>query len=141
MGRIIALDYGQKRVGIAVTDPLRIIATALTTVHSKDIFPFLNEYFSKEPVDIIVVGYPKQMNNKPSEAIKFIKPFFEKLQKTYPSIKCILFDERFTSKIALQSMIEAGSKKNDRQKKENIDKISATLLLQDFLNYLKYQSL
>ncbi len=141
MGRIMAIDYGQKRVGIAITDPCRIIATALTTIHSKDIFTFLNNYTSNEAVDIIVVGYPKQMNNKPSEAIKYIKPFFEKLQKNYPSIKCVLFDERFTSKIALQSMIDAGMKKNDRQKKENIDKISATLLLQDFLNYLKYQSL
>lgn len=137
----MAIDYGQKRVGIAVSDPLQMIATGLTTVHSKDIFTFIDQYIAKEKVDMIVVGQAKQMNNSPSESMRFIKPFFKKLQEKYPQIKCSLYDERFTSKMALQSMIDAGSKKSDRQKKETLDMVSATILLQDFMNFIKNKAL
>ncbi len=141
MGRIMSIDYGRKRVGIAVSDPLQLIATALTTVHAKDIFTFLDDYLSKEQVDIIVVGYPRQANNQDSEAMQYVKPFFKKLCERYPTINCQLYDERFTSKLALQSMITSGIKKKDRREKENIDKVSATILLQDFMNFLKFKSL
>ncbi|HNV95706.1 MAG TPA: Holliday junction resolvase RuvX [Bacteroidales bacterium] len=137
MSRIMAIDYGQKRVGIAVSDPLQIIATGLTTIHSKDIFTFLDEYIAKENVETIVVGQAKQLNNKASESMRFIQPFFKKLQARYPSIKCTFYDERFTSKMALQSMIDCGTKKSDRQNKETIDMVSATILLQDFMNFIK----
>lgn len=140
MGRILSIDYGQKRVGIAVTDPLRIIATGLSTVHSKDIFPFLDDYLKKEQVDIIVVGLPKHYNNTESDAMRYIRPFFKKLKERYPTIECVLFDERFTSKIAFQSMIDGGVKQKDRRNKELIDKVSATILLQDYLNFLKNKS-
>ncbi len=137
MKRILAIDFGQKRVGIAISDPLQIIATGLVTIHSKDIFKFLDDYLSKENIETIIVGHPKHYNNTNSTAMKYIKPFFYKLKLRYPDILCILYDERFTSKIALQSMIIAGSKKKDRQKKETIDMISATILLQDYMNFKK----
>ncbi|MCX7861635.1 MAG: Holliday junction resolvase RuvX [Bacteroidales bacterium] len=140
MGRILCIDYGRKRVGIAVSDPLRIIANALTTVHAKDIFTFLDNYLHNEVVDIIVVGYPKRTNNQESEAMQYIRPFFNKLRSRYSTIECVLFDERFSSKIAIRSMIEGGMKQKDRQNKEIIDKVSATIILQDYLNYLKYHS-
>jgi len=137
MGRIMSIDYGQKRVGIAVTDPMRIIATGLTTVHAKDIFTFLDQYLNKEKVDVIVVGHAKQLNNSASESMRYIKPFFKKLQERYPYIQCTFYDERFTSKIALQTMIDGGTKKSDRQNKETLDMISATILLQDYMNFIK----
>ncbi|MBI9036738.1 MAG: Holliday junction resolvase RuvX [Bacteroidales bacterium] len=133
MGRILAIDYGQKRVGIAVTDELKLIANALTTIHSKDVIAFLNDYVSKEKLDLFVVGEPKQMNNSPSESAKFVEIFIKKLKKEFPEIPIKKYDERFTSKIAFQSMIDYGLKKKDRQNKELIDKISATLILQSYL--------
>lgn len=133
MGRILAIDYGRKRVGIAVTDPLQIIANSLTTVHSKDIWDFLSDYLKKEDVECIVVGYPKQMNNQASEAVRFINPFLKKLTKTYPDMDVKLVDERFTSKMAHQTMIDAGLKKKDRQNKALVDTISATIILQSYL--------
>ena len=133
MGRILAIDYGRKRVGLAVTDPLQIIANSLTTVHSKDIWVFLKEYLEKEKVDCIVVGYPKQMNNQASEAVRFINPFVKKLIKEYPNIEVKLVDERFTSKMAHQTMIDAGLKKKARQNKALVDTISATIILQSYL--------
>lgn len=138
MGRIIAIDYGRKRVGIAVTDPLQMIANALTTVHSKDIIEFLKDYVSKEPVDIFVVGDPRQMNNQPSEAVKYVDPFVKLLKKTFPEIPVDRVDERFTSKMAVQTMIEAGLKKKARQNKELVDAISATIMLQNYLETKKY---
>ncbi len=141
MGRILAIDYGQKRVGIAVTDPMRIIATALDTIPAKDVFLFLDQYLLKENVDIIIVGQAKQMNNTPSTSMKYIDPFFIKLKQKYPTITCLMYDERFTSKMALQTMIMAGTKKSDRQNKSTLDKISATILLQDFMNYIKNNAL
>jgi len=136
MSRIIAVDYGQKRVGLAVTDENRIIATALETIHSKDIFSYLKQYIEKEKVSIIVVGEPRQMNNTPSESVKFINPFVKKLRKEFPGMEIQMYDERFTSKMAFQSMIDMGMKKKERQNKANVDKISAVILLQSYLEYL-----
>ncbi len=133
MGRILAIDYGRKRVGIAVTDELKMIANSLTTVHSKDIITFLKDYTEKESVECFVIGEPKQMNGKLSESEKFIKPFIKLLKKKFPDIKIERFDERFTSKIAVRTMIDAGIKKKDRQNKALIDSISATLILQSYL--------
>ncbi len=135
MGRILAIDYGQKRVGLAVTDELQIIATALETVHSKDVIDFLKTYMTKEQVDCIVVGEPRQMNNTASESVRFIDPFVRRLKKVFPEIKIDRYDERFTSKIASQTMISAGLKKKDRQNKSTIDKISAVIILQSYMEY------
>lgn len=133
MGRILAIDYGRKRVGLAVTDPLQMIANALTTVHAKDIWNFLSDYLNKETVDCIVVGYPKQMNNQASEAVRYINPFVKRLQKLYPEMDIQLVDERFTSKMAHQTMIDAGLRKKARQNKALVDTISATIILQSYL--------
>ncbi len=133
MGRILAIDYGRKRVGIAVTDPLQIIANSLTTVATKEIWDFLVEYFKKEHVECVVVGYPKQMNNTASEAVRYINPFLGRFKKLYPDMELKLVDERFTSKMAHQTMIDAGLKKKARQNKELVDTISATIILQSYL--------
>jgi len=136
MGRILAIDYGQKRVGIAVTDQLKMIATGLTTVHVKDIFDFLKNYLQKEPVETIVVGEPKDMMNRPSDSSRFIEPFVKKLRKTFPDIKIDRFDERFTSNMAHDAMLTGGLKKKRRQDKALVDTISATLILQSYMNSL-----
>jgi putative Holliday junction resolvase len=133
MARIMAIDYGSKRVGIAVTDPEQIIATGLTTVPSKDVIDFLKKYVEKEAVTCIVVGEPKRMNNEPSESARFIEPFVMHLKRTFPDIKIERMDERFTSKMAFQTMIDSGLKKKARQNKELVDEISATIILQSFL--------
>ena len=138
MGRILSIDYGNKRVGLAVTDPLKIIATRLTTVAANDIWVFLADYFAREEVELVLVGYPKQMNNEPSEAIRYINPFLKKFQQIYKEMPLQLMDERFTSKMAFQTMIDAGVKKKDRQNKETIDGVSATIILQSYLEGLKY---
>ncbi|MCG8376581.1 MAG: Holliday junction resolvase RuvX [Chlorobiales bacterium] len=130
----MAIDYGQKRVGLAVTDELQLIANALSTVHSKDIFQFLNNYLKKEKVDCIVVGEPRQMNNELSESIVFIDPFIKKLKKEFPEMPIVRFDERFTSKLASQAILDAGLKKKNRQNKGLIDKMSATILLQSYMH-------
>jgi putative holliday junction resolvase len=133
MGRIMAFDYGKKRIGIAVTDPMQIIASPLTTVSSSEIESFLADYLQKEAVEEFVVGYPVQLNNKPSESVKYIDPFIKRLGKLFPGKKVNLTDERFTSKIALRTIIDGGVKKKDRRNKELADKISASLILQSFL--------
>lgn len=133
MGRILAIDYGQKRVGIAVTDVDQIIATSLTTVHSKDIISFLKDYLSNESVELFLVGDPKQMNNQPSESVKYIEPFVRLLVKEFPQIKVERVDERFTSKMAQRTILESGARKKDRQNKALIDTVSATIMLQTFL--------
>jgi putative Holliday junction resolvase len=133
MARILSIDYGRKRVGLAVTDPQQIIANRLNTIPTHTIWNFLNEYFQKEKVETVVVGYPKQMNNEASEAVKYINPFLRKFQLQYPDIKLEIIDERFTSKIAFQAMIDGGLKKQKRQDKALIDSISATIILQSFL--------
>ncbi len=135
MGRIMALDYGQKRTGIAVTDPLQMIANSLETVRSSEVIAFLKQYAAKEKVDAFVVGYPRQMNNTLSESVKFIDPFIALLKKTFPGKEVFLMDERFTSKMAVQTMIAGGVKKKDRQNKGLIDAISATIILQSYLEY------
>ncbi|SNR38766.1 putative holliday junction resolvase [Lutibacter flavus] len=133
LARILAIDYGEKRTGIAVTDELQIIASGLTTIATKNIFSFLTEYLKSENVELFIVGEPKQMNNKESESEQFIKPFVEKLSLTFPKIPIKRIDERFTSKMAFQSMIDSGLKKKQRQNKALIDEISATLILQSYL--------
>lgn len=137
MGRIISIDYGRKRTGIAVTDPLQLIANNLDTVKSDEVFDFLDNYFAKEDVDKIVVGYPRRLNNTPSESVKYIEPFINKLRKIYPEKEVVLMDERFTSKIAFQSMIHGGLKRKQRSDKGLIDKLSANLILQSYLDYIK----
>lgn len=137
MARIMAIDYGSKRVGIAVTDNLQIIATGLTTVHSKDIITFLKDYVAKEEVECIVVGEPKHLNNKPSDAARFIDPFVVHLKRAFPGVKVERMDERFTSKMAFQTMIDSGLKKKDRQNKELVDEISATIILQSYMEKIK----
>jgi len=137
LARILALDFGTKRTGIAITDELQIIASGLTTVDTKKIFSFLSEYLKKENVELFIVGEPKQLNNTASESEQFIKPFILKLSQTFPKIPIKRVDERFTSKIAFQSMIESGLKKKQRQNKALIDEISATLILQSYLHYEK----
>ncbi len=134
MGRILAIDYGRKRVGIAVTDEMQIIATGLKTVHVKDIWDFLKDYLNSEKVDCIVVGEPKDMQNRPSEASRYIEPFVNRLRKTYTEMKIERFDERFTSKMARDTMLAGGLKKKKRQDKALVDTISATIILQSYMN-------
>jgi putative holliday junction resolvase len=137
MGRIMAIDYGRKRVGLAVTDPLQIIANRLTTVASHEIFDFLTDYFAKETVDLVVIGYPTTLRNEPSESIRYVNPFLKQFQKKFPTVKLELVDERFTSKMAFQTMIDGGLKKKDRQNKALVDAISATIILQFYLEQQK----
>ncbi len=133
MGRILAIDYGTKRVGLAVTDPLRLIAGGLETIHSKDLMAFLKTYTGKEKVDIIVVGEPKTLMNEKSSSARFIEPFVKHLTTAFPEIKIERYDERFTSRMAMQSMIEGGLKKKDRRNKETVDQVSAIIILQDYM--------
>jgi len=133
LARILALDYGKIRTGIAVTDELQIIASGLTTVDTKKIFSFLTNYLKDETVELFVIGEPKQMNNTASESEQFIRPFVEKLKLTFPKIPIKRVDERFTSKMAFQSMIDSGLKKKQRQNKALVDEISATIILQTYL--------
>lgn len=137
MGRILAIDYGQKRVGLAVTDELQMIATGLETVAAKDIWNYLADYLRREKVDAIVVGEPRDMMNRPSDSSRFVEPFVGKLRKTYPDMKIDRFDERFTSKMAFQTMIDGGLGKKKRRNKALIDTISATLILQSYLESIK----
>jgi putative holliday junction resolvase len=141
LGRILALDYGTKRIGIAVTDPLQIIANGLTTVAPKEIWQFLANYFEKEQVECLVIGYPVQMNGEGSESLRVINPFIQKFIKLYPNIPVELADERFTSKIAQMAMLEGGVKKKDRQNKGLIDTISASIILQGYLETRKSRKL
>ena len=135
MGRIIGIDYGSKRIGLAVTDPLQIFASPLTTVSPADFDNFIKGYIKTDTVDAFVVGYPVQMNNQPSESVSYINPFIKKLKKEYPEIHIYLEDERFTSQMALRTMIDGGVKKKDRQDKSMVDKISASIILQSFLDH------
>jgi putative Holliday junction resolvase len=134
MGRILGIDYGEKRIGLAVTDPLQIFASPLETVSTQGFDRFIDDYLKTENVDAIVIGYPVQMNNTPSKSVKYLDPFIRKLKKRIPGVPVHLVDERFTSKIALKAMIEGGVKKKDRRDKSLIDKISASLILQTFLD-------
>ena len=133
MSRILALDYGEKRIGIAVTDEMQIIASGLTTVPTAEIFDFLDDYVKKENVELFLIGEPKQMNNTASESEKLILPFISQLTKRFGQIPIKRVDERFTSKMAFQTMIDSGLTKKQRQNKALIDEISATIILQSYL--------
>ncbi len=133
MPRILAIDYGLKRTGIAVTDELQIIASGLTTIPSETAIQFLKDYFAKENVKEVLVGKPKQMNGEPSESTEIIEKFVAQFKINFPELKLIRVDERFTSKIAFQTMIDSGLKKKQRKNKALIDEISATIMLQDYL--------
>ena len=134
MPRLLAIDYGIKRTGIAVTDELQIIASGLTTVDSKELLSFLKNYFAKEKVAKVLVGEPKQMNGQPSESAPLVDAFVLAFQQQFPEIPVERVDERFTSKMAFQTMIDSGLKKKQRQNKGLIDEIAATILLQDYLS-------
>jgi putative Holliday junction resolvase len=133
LGRVLAIDFGKKRTGIAVTDELQIIASGLTTVNTSELIPFLKEYVTKEKVELFLVGKPKQMNNSDSESEALIVPFLKKLLKQIPEIPMQRVDERFTSKMAFQTMIDGGLNKNQRRNKALVDEISATIILQSYL--------
>lgn len=133
MGRILAIDYGTKRVGVATTDPSQIIATGLTTVHPTELVAFLKKYMTTETVECIVVGEPKRLNNQPAQAAAGATTLARQLKKEFPHIKIDRMDERFTSKMAFNAMIEGGLKKKARANKETIDKVSATIILQSYM--------
>ena len=133
MPRLLSIDYGKKRTGIAVSDPLQIIANGLTTVETSKLLDFLSDYLQKEAVSTIIVGLPKQMSGELSENMKRIEPFVNRLRKLYPQISVEYFDERFSSKIAQQAMIDGGLKKKDRQNKALLDEISAIIILQGYM--------
>lgn len=137
MGRIIGIDYGKKRIGLSVTDPLDIFASPLKTIATGDFENFINEYMKSEVIDAFVVGYPVQMNNKPSKSVKYIDPFIRKLKKRFPDKPVHLVDERFTSQMAFRTMIDGGVKKKGRRDKAMVDKISASIILQSFLDKKK----
>ena len=139
MSRILAIDYGKKRTGVAVTDILQMIANGLTTVSTPELMDFILKYVEKEPVERIIVGHPKQMNNEDSENMKRITPFVNQLRKKLPNIPVELVDERFTSVLAHQAMLDVGLKKKARQNKALVDEISATIILQSYLETKKYQ--
>ena len=139
MARILAIDYGKKRTGVAVTDVLQIIANGLTTVPTHTLMDFILDYVKREPVERIVVGLPKQMNNQPSENMARIEPFVNRLRKVLPSIPVEYVDERFTSVLAHQAMLDGGLKKKDRQRKELVDEISATIILQSYMDSRKFR--
>ena len=137
MARILAIDYGLKRTGIAITDEMQMIASGLTTVETPKLIEFLKKYFNDEKVELVIVGEPKQMNYEPSESAAMIDAFVAKFIKIFPTMKVERIDERFTSKMALSSMIQSGMTKKKRQNKALLDEISATIILQDYLNYRK----
>lgn len=139
MARILAVDYGKKRTGLAVTDVLQIIANGLTTVPTHTLMDFILDYVGREPVERIVVGLPKQMNNEPSENMIRIEPFVNRLRKVLPNIPVEYVDERFTSVLAHQAMLDSGLKKKDRQRKELVDEISATIILQSYMDSRKFK--
>lgn len=133
MARIISIDYGLKRTGLAVTDPLQIIATGLTTVHSKELISFLKNYFSKEPVELIIIGEPKNWDDTDTHATPLVERCIKDLQKNFPQMPIKKVDERYTSKMAKDAMLEMGMKKKDRRNKALVDEIAATIMLQEYL--------
>jgi putative Holliday junction resolvase len=133
MARILCIDYGLKRTGLAVTDPLQIIATGLTTIESKQLVPFLKKYFIKEPVELIIIGEPKNWDNTDTHATPLVEKCIKDLQKNFPAIPVKKVDERYTSKMAKQAMIEMGMKKMERRNKSLVDEIAATMMLQEYL--------
>ena len=134
MARILAIDYGGKRTGLAVTDPLQIIATGLTTIESKELIPFLKKYFLTESVELIIIGLPKNWDDTDTHGTPLVKAAIKKLQKEFPAVPLKTVDERYTSKMAKDAMLEMGMKKKDRRIKGNVDIIAATIILQEYLN-------
>ena len=137
MGRILAIDFGRKRTGLAVTDVLRITANPLLTVETKDLMDWLKQYFAKEPVDEVVIGHPTQMNGQESESMNYIRPFMGNFKKQFPDKPITMYDERFTSVLAHQAMLAGGMKKNDRQNKAVVDKIAACIILEGYMDSLR----
>ena len=133
MGRILGIDYGRKRTGVAVTDPLQIVAGNLATVPTHTLMEFIKDYMSREQVERIVIGLPTQLNGEPSESMKYITPFVNRLHKELPDMPIVMYDERFTSTLAHQAMIDGGMKKSDRRDKARVDAIAATIILNDYL--------
>lgn len=134
MARILCIDYGAKRTGIAVTDPLKIIATGLTAVDTKDLISFLTGYLRQETVELILIGEPRNLDDTDTHATPLVQGFIKKLQKEFPSVPLQTVDERYTSKLASRAMIQMGMKKKDRQNKKNIDEVAATMMLQEYLD-------
>lgn len=139
MARILSIDYGMKRTGVAVTDPMQIIANSIGTIETPSLMQFLRDYFKKESVERVIIGLPKQMNNQPSQSAGIIEEFVTTFKKEFPTMPIEYVDERFTSKMAVQTMIQGGVKKKDRQDKALIDSISATIILQSYLESLKFK--
>ena len=137
MARILGIDYGRKRTGVAVTDPLQIVAGALGTVPTHTLEQFITDYVAREAVELIVVGQPMQLNGQPSESMRYITPFVNRLRKILPDIPVVMYDERFTSTIAHQAMIDGGMKKSYRRDKARVDSIAATIILNDYLMSIK----
>ncbi|MDD6779186.1 MAG: Holliday junction resolvase RuvX [Bacteroidales bacterium] len=133
MGRILAIDFGRKRSGIAVTDPMQIVANGLTTVATHTLIDYLQAYTQREQVEKIVVGLPRQLNGEPSESMKWLEPFLNRLRKVMPAMPVVMFDERFTSTLAHRAMLDGGMKKHDRRNKEVVDAIAAAIILNDYL--------
>ncbi len=133
MARIICIDYGGKRTGLAVTDPFKIIATALTTIESKELIPFLKKYFSQEEVELIIIGEPKNWDESDTHATPLVRAAIKKLEKEFPTMPIKTVDERYTSKMAKDAMLEMGMKKKDRRDKKNVDQIAAAMMLQEYL--------
>lgn len=140
MGRLLSIDFGRKRCGIAATDPLRIVANGLTTVNTASLIDFVKNYIAAERVDAVVVGYPRDMLGRPSESVKYLEPVINRLKKAIAPVEVVFFDERFTSVLAHKAMIDGGMKKMDRRDKAIVDEISATIILNDFLQSRQYQS-
>lgn len=140
MGRILGIDYGRKRTGVAVTDPLKIVAGNLATVPTHTLMQFIKDYIAREQVERIVVGQPTQLNGEPSESMRYITPFVNRLQKELPDMPIVMYDERFTSTIAHQAMIDGGMEKSDRRDKSRVDSIAATIILNDYLQSIYNQS-
>jgi putative holliday junction resolvase len=134
MARILSIDYGSKRTGLAVTDPQKIIASGLTGLHTKDLETFLKDYFSREPVELVIIGHPTNWDDSDTHATPLVQAFINRFKKVFPNIPIQKVDERYTSKMAVQSMVDSGMKKKQRQNKNLVDEIAATIMLQEYLN-------
>ena len=134
MPRILSIDYGSKRTGLAVTDPQKIIASGLAGIHTKDLEKFLTDYFQKEEVEMVIIGHPTNWDDSDTHATPLVQAFINRFKKIFPAMAIVKVDERFTSKLAVKSMVESGMKKKDRQNKNLVDEIAATIILQDYLN-------
>jgi len=140
MGRLLAIDYGTKRTGIAVTDSLKLVATGLTTVSTHELLSYLKSYIDKESVECIIIGAPRKLNNEPSENMQYVESFVKRLKKEIPFIPVVLYDERFTSVMAQKTILEGGLKKKDRRNKALVDEISAIILLQSYMESANYKT-